>query len=63
MKSWEAEFLDFAKSMWFENCVERSDWQNDPLDFDAYVDLNREWLKNQHVEHKLNNMRSNAEWT
>lgn len=62
MKSWETEFLDFCKGMWFDNIVERSDWQQDPLDFDEYVDINKEWLKKQHTEYKINKMRRLGEW-
>ena len=63
MQSWEVEFLDFCKSMWFDNIVERSDWQQDPLDFDEYVDLNKGWLKLQHAEHKIEKMRRLESWT
>ena len=58
MKLWEVEFLDFAKTMWFDNCVERHDWQEDPVDFDKYVEVNKEWLKLKHAEKKLNQMRA-----
>lgn len=63
MKSWENEFLDFCKGMWFDNIVERSDWQQDPLSFDSYVDINKEWLKQQHTEYKIKKMRRLDEWT
>lgn len=63
MKSWENEFLDFCKGMWFDNIVERSDWQQDPLPFDSYVDINKEWLKQQHTEYKIKKMRRLDEWT
>lgn len=63
MKSWENEFLDFCKGMWFDNVVERHDWQEDPQDFDEYVSLNKEWLKTQHAEYKINKMRRRGTWT
>ncbi len=62
MRSWEADFLDFCKGMWFDNIVERSDWQQDPLEFDRYVDINKEWLKQQHTEYKLKKMRRLDGW-
>jgi len=62
MQSWEVEFLDFAKSMWFENCVERRGYGDDLHDFDSYVDLNKEWLKKRHAEHKIEKMRRLQAW-
>ncbi len=62
MRSWENEFLDFCKGMWFDNIVERSDWQEDPLEFDRYIDINKKWLKQQHAEYKINKMRRLGEW-
>jgi hypothetical protein len=62
MKSWENEFLDFAKTMWFDNVVERHDWNEDPQNFDEYVNLNKEWLKAKHAEHKIQKMRSIDGW-
>jgi hypothetical protein len=63
MKSYEVEFQDFCKSMWFENVVEHSDWKEDPQDFDEYVRLNKGWLKTQHAEHKIEKMRRRGTWT
>ena len=63
MQSWEVEFLDFCKGMWFDNIVERSDWQQDPLPFDSYVDINKEWLKQQHADYKIKKMRRLDGWT
>jgi hypothetical protein len=48
--------------MWFDNIVERSDWQEDPLEFDRYIDINKKWLKQQHAEYKINKMRRLGEW-
>ena len=62
MKSYEVEFHDFCKTMWFENVVERSDWKEDPQDFDEYVSLNKGWLKTQHAEHKIEKMRRRRTW-
>lgn len=62
MRSWENEFIDFCKGMWFDNIVERSDWQEDPLDFDEYMSLNSEWLKKQHAEYKIARMRKIDGW-
>lgn len=63
MRSWEADFLDFCKGLWFDNVVERCDWQQDPQDFDEYVNLNKEWLKTQHAEYKIEKMRRRGTWT
>jgi len=62
MQSWEVEFTDFCKSMWFENIVERSNWQEDPLEFDVYMSLNSEWLKKQHAQYKMARMRNLEAW-
>ena len=57
MQSWEIEFADFCKTMWFRNCVERSDWKEDPLDYDKYVQNNLEFLKQKNVEYRLEKFR------
>ena len=57
MQSCEIEFADFCKTMWFRNCVERSDWKEDPLDYDKYVQNNLEFLKQKHVEYRLEKFR------
>lgn len=62
MQSWEVEFTDFCKSMWFENIVERSDWREEPIDFDQYMSLNNEWLKKQHAKYKMARMRNLDAW-
>lgn len=48
-----AGFQGFCKSMWFANAVERSDWQEDPVDFDTYVETNLNWLKSEYSQEKL----------
>ena len=63
MRSWEANFLDFCKGMWFENCVERRGYGDDLHDFDVYFDLNKEWLKKQHAEYKIKKARRTDAWT
>ncbi len=57
MQSWEIEFADFCKTMWFRNCVERSDWKEDPLDYDKYVEQNLEFLKRKHSDSRLEKLR------
>lgn len=62
IKSWELEFLDYAKTVWFDNCVERHDWGDDPHEFDDYVRLNNEWLKKEFVANKVKKMREREAW-
>jgi hypothetical protein len=57
MKSWEVEFADFCKTMWFRNCVERSDWKEEPLGYDKYVEDNLEFLKQKHADSRLEKLR------
>ena len=56
MQSWEVEFADFCKTMWFRNCVERSDWKEEPLDYDKYVEDNLEFIRKANMRGELDNI-------
>lgn len=57
MKLWEVEFADFCKTMWFDNCVERRGWKEEPQDYDKYVEENLEFLKRKHSDSRLEKLR------
>ena len=54
MESSEKEsFKRFARYYWRENCTERSDWGEDQLAFEVFVENNRGWLEQQFKKEQL----------
>ena len=62
MRSSENKFLEWATSMWHANCVERSDWRQDILSFEEYVEKNLEWLRDKYKEDSFKRNQARDAW-